>query len=58
MSVGYKRGDIVFAEMLEDPLEWEESMDEEEYKIITQTELEKDEYKEFLDSIGMYYLGE
>ena len=54
ISIGYKREDIVGK--ISDPLEWEDGMDIEKYKTIAQTELEKEEYRSFLDSIGMRYL--
>ena len=58
VSVGYKEENIEYIEGVEDSLELTEEMDEEEYKILVRTELEKEEYREFFDSIGMHYLGE
>jgi hypothetical protein len=54
VSLGYTKDDII--EKLADPLEWKEQMDKEAYKKTARTELEKNEYKYFLDSIGMIYL--
>lgn len=54
VSIGYKRGDIV--EKVSNLLEWEDCKNADEYKKLAQTELEKEEYRNFLNSIGMEYL--
>ena len=56
VSVGYNVKDIELPE--EDPLGWSENMNIDSYRIRARTELEKEEYREFFDSIGMHYLGE
>ena len=57
VSLGYQENDIFYIERVEDTLEWKEGMDEEEYKRMARAELESDDNKLFLDSIGMNYLG-
>ncbi len=54
VSIGYKRENIL--EKIPDLLEWNKEIDEETYKKTARTELEKEEHKTFLDSIGMKYL--
>jgi hypothetical protein len=54
VSLGYKQEDIL--EKASDPLEWSKEMDVEIYKKTARTELEKEEHKIFLDSIGMKFL--
>ena len=52
VSIGYRGEDIV----QNVALDWSEGMDVEVYKTTARTELEKEVYQSFLDSIGMKFL--
>ncbi|OIP51986.1 hypothetical protein AUK10_04225 [Candidatus Gracilibacteria bacterium CG2_30_37_12] len=54
VSVGYREEDI----QIQTDLEWREGTNEDLYTETARKELEKEEYKEFLEFIGMRYLGE